>query len=129
MSVKTTSSPVVLACTIVLEGKMMAVSTLSATEIEGYKLVHDTFKHLTTLSTGSVVLLATFLKDLFQHPGWPWLVAISLFLFLVSTVASVIVMLAIGDLVGSDGGSLSVPGLEVSAVPCIVISWIAFLLG
>ena len=107
----------------------MAVSTLSATEIEGYKLVHDTFKHLTTLSTGSVVLLATFLKDLFQHPGWPWLVAISLFLFLVSTVASVIVMLAIGDLVGSDGGSLSVPGLEVSAVPCIVISWIAFLLG
>ena len=38
-------------------------------------------------------------------------------------------MLAIGDLVGSDGGSLSVPGLEVSAVPCIVISWIAFLLG
>jgi len=45
---------------------------------EGEKLYFDSMKHLTTLSTGSVLLLVTFLEKLFSSPRWrvwlrcPW---------------------------------------------------------
>jgi hypothetical protein len=107
----------------------MNMQVLSSEQIEGYKLLHDTFKHLTTLSTGSILLLATFLKDLFTSPEWPWLVATSIVLFLLSTIASVIVMTAFGDVVYSKGESLSVPGLDRVAAPCVPLSWVTFLLG
>ena len=38
-------------------------------QIEGIKLVCDYLKHLTTLSTGSIVLLATFLEKFSSKPG------------------------------------------------------------
>jgi len=107
----------------------MTTQSLSSEELEGFKLLHDTFKHLTTLSTGSILLLSTFLKDIFKSPEWSWLVAVSIIFFLASTIASVIVMIAFGDTVYNKGGSLSVPGLERIAGPCVAVSWATFLLG
>jgi hypothetical protein len=37
-------------------------------ELEGYKLDHDTYKHLTTLSTGTILILATLMEKFFQQP-------------------------------------------------------------
>ncbi len=37
---------------------------------EGQKLFYDTFKHLTTLSTGSVLLMTTFLVRFGGRPEW-----------------------------------------------------------
>ena len=38
--------------------------------LEEQKLVFEFAKHMTTLSTGTIVLLATFLKDVFKQPEW-----------------------------------------------------------
>ncbi len=62
---------------------------------EGQKLAYDSFKHLTTLSTGSLLLLATFLKDLFDKPEWKFLVGVSFIFFIVSIVCSVLTMKAL----------------------------------
>jgi hypothetical protein len=62
---------------------------------EGQKLAYDSFKHLTTLSTGSILLLATFLKDVFKNPEWTQLVGWTFGLFMVTIVASLIVMVTI----------------------------------
>ena len=63
--------------------------------LEGHKLDHDTYKHLTTLSTGSILLLATFLEKLFQKPSWKFLVSVALVSFITSVVASVSAMFLI----------------------------------
>ncbi len=65
---------------------------------EGYRLFHDTFKHLTTLSTGSILLLVTFLDKLVKSPHWHALVPISVLGFLVSVLTSVPVLFAYASL-------------------------------
>jgi len=59
---------------------------------EGSKLFHDTFKHLTTLSTGSILLLVTFF-DKFKFLQWKFLATISLIAFIISTLISFLLML------------------------------------
>ena len=46
------------------------------------------FKHLTTLSTGSIILIATFLEKLFKLPEWKGAVILSLVAFLICIFAS-----------------------------------------
>lgn len=54
--------------------------------IETQKTVFDYVKHITTLSTGSVILLATFLEKLFIKPAWKALVLFSFAGFILSTI-------------------------------------------
>lgn len=56
---------------------------------ESIKLQFDLYKHLTTLSTGAILLLAAFLEKLFKEPHGKWLVGVSMGCFLLSTVGSV----------------------------------------
>jgi hypothetical protein len=63
----------------------------------GQKLLYDAFKHLTTLSTGSILLLATFLEKFFAEPEWRPLFAVALTGFIVSTVSAFVTMLALSD--------------------------------
>jgi hypothetical protein len=58
--------------------------------LEHVKNVLDYLKHITTLSTGSIILQITFLEKLFVHPRWRALVAVSLVSFMLSIVASVV---------------------------------------
>jgi hypothetical protein len=60
---------------------------------EGTKLYYDLFKHLTTLSTGSILLLATLIESLFPNPQWRYLVVIALISFIISTLSAVLMML------------------------------------
>lgn len=60
---------------------------------EGEKLFFDSMKHLTTLNTGSILLLVTFLEKLFSNPRWKALIAVSLICFVISIVCSVSSML------------------------------------
>lgn len=60
---------------------------------EGEKLIFDSMKHLTTLNTGSILLLVTFLEKLFSNPRWKPLIAVSLICFVLSIVCSVSSML------------------------------------
>ncbi|CAN5170235.1 hypothetical protein BH23BAC1_BH23BAC1_23080 [soil metagenome] len=55
---------------------------------EGNKLFYDVFKHLTTLSTGSILILVAFLENLFVNPQYKFLIAISLLCFIINTVGA-----------------------------------------
>lgn len=57
--------------------------------LETAKAQIDYCKHMTTLSTGSIILLATFMEKLFANPCWKPLVVVSFIGFLLSVVSSV----------------------------------------
>lgn len=59
------------------------------------KIIIDHLKHLTTLSTGSILLEVAFLEKFFPHPKWKALVIASLLLFACSVILAVISMEAI----------------------------------
>lgn len=59
---------------------------------EANKLFYDVFKHLTTLSTGSILILATLLETVFTSPQWLFLIIIALVSFIVSIVSAVRMM-------------------------------------
>ena len=59
---------------------------------EGWKLSYDLHKHITTLSTGSILILVTFIERLFSNPSWKILVVIALSLFVVSIVLALLTM-------------------------------------
>jgi hypothetical protein len=62
---------------------------------EGQKLLYDSIKHLTTLSTGSVLILATFLEKFFKEPEWKALMVLAFVGFIASMLFSFATMLAL----------------------------------
>jgi RsiW-degrading membrane proteinase PrsW (M82 family) len=56
--------------------------------IEQVKLIHDHTKHLTTLSTGSIVLLVTFYEKLGNPPMWKPLISVALIGFVICILAT-----------------------------------------
>lgn len=59
---------------------------------QSWKLQYDIYKHLTTLSTGSILLLITFLDKLFAQPVWKGLVVVALCCLFASILTSFVVM-------------------------------------
>lgn len=66
---------------------------------EGWKLKYDFYKHLTTLGTGSILLLVTFLEKIFARPVWKGLVATAFCLLLTSTLTSLVEMNVISSVI------------------------------
>lgn len=60
---------------------------------ESVKMQYDGFKHLTTLNTGSILLLVAFLERVFSNPQWKFLVAAAFFLFILSMMLSFLLMM------------------------------------
>lgn len=58
-------------------------------QVEAHKLVYDLFKHMTTLCTGSIVLIATFHDKLAPNPGGIWLMQLALGGFMACLLFSV----------------------------------------
>lgn len=64
--------------------------------VEGEKLLFDIWKHLTTLSSGAILVLIALLEKLLKQTiHWRWLIVISIGSFLTSTMWSVTGMLQI----------------------------------
>lgn len=59
-------------------------------QIEAQKALLDYCKHLTTLSTGSIVIVAGFIEKVFPSPQWKLLTAISLICFMISILGAII---------------------------------------
>ncbi len=55
-------------------------------------MLYDLFKHITTLSTGILLILITFLEKLFQTPTAKYLVGISFVCFTITIIFSLITM-------------------------------------
>ena len=66
--------------------KSTSYSVQQTAHEESWKLQYDIYKHLTTLSTGSILLLITFLEKLFARPIWKWLVIVAPFFFYILLV-------------------------------------------
>jgi hypothetical protein len=58
--------------------------------LEFHKAFYDYLKHLSTISTGSILLLAAFLEKIFAQPRWKPLVGVSVAGFLITVIAAVI---------------------------------------
>lgn len=64
---------------------------------EGQKLLYDSVKHLTTLSTGSILILIALLEKVFIAPKWPYLIAVSFLCLTLSMLGSVITMIILSN--------------------------------
>jgi len=96
-------------------------------EEEGNKLAYDALKHLTTLNTGSIVIVAALLEKLFKNPEWKNLVAVSFTCFVLSIVTAFIAMVCTADRVFQSGeqDNITESVLKWSSV----ISVLMFLIG
>lgn len=64
-------------------------------EIEIYKIEFDYLKHLTTVSTGTIVLIVAFLEKLFKQPKCKLAVAVSLVCFMITIIICAIAQASI----------------------------------
>lgn len=98
------------------------------TYTEFWKAQIEYYKHLTALSTGSILLIATFLEKLFATPHFKWLVIISLFGFLVCLVFSIIAYTVIVDykFPGALPSKINLVPLGKVITVCV---WSGFLVG
>lgn len=67
---------------------------------ESLKLGYDLFKHITTLSTGTLLILITFVEKLFQNPTWKFLVSISFVSLILVIILSLVLMFFVTDGIG-----------------------------
>jgi len=96
--------------------------------VEFFKGTADHFKHLTTLSSGFILVMAMFMSKVFDNPSWTWLVALSLFSFIVSVVSSLVAhayyidcLQRFSDFLGDRTGK--------PTVVSTIVAWAAFVLG
>jgi hypothetical protein len=98
--------------------------------LESTKIWADYLKHLTTLSTGSIILLATFLEKLFTQPEWKYAVVVALLGFLGCVLGSVLsfTSIAIGSIFWEDGEDPA-PWVDTAGGIALFMAWIGFCVG
>ena len=62
---------------------------------ESLKLLYDWFKHLTTLSTGSILISAALVQGVFPDPTSIWMFVASIVFFVLSLGAAMITMMGV----------------------------------
>jgi len=101
--------------------------------IEEVKFLADYVKHLTTLSTGSILVIATFLEKLFARPHWKWAVIAALVGFLISVLGAVGVFTALTFVmseVNLDNKDFDADTTSASAGKLsLSVTWIGFCMG
>jgi hypothetical protein len=86
----------------VTEEKQRLTESQPSDFVEGSKLLHDTFKHLTTLSTGSILLMVTLIQSLFNDRSLNELrgtifIGLSFACFILAMLSATAIMIIIGD--------------------------------
>ena len=93
-----------------------------------FSIWSDYLKHLTTLATGSIVLISTFIEKFAPHPRWRLAVVLSLLGFLVAIIGA---LAAMTDLVfyaaRSDGSRWT--WLVVMGRVGLIVAWTGFCVG
>jgi hypothetical protein len=110
-------------------------------EVEGAKLVHDTLRQLTTLSSGSILIMATLLDRVTSQPAQRWLIGVSFGGFVVCLVCAAMGMGAISGLLSGRRFAALAPRrfrpfagrqYERTGAPLfasIIGAWISFVIG
>ena len=97
---------------------------MEGARLEEVKLLHDYLKHLTTLSTGSILLVTAFLEKLFPHPEWKFLVIVALLGFTAVIVLALLLQFFV--LVEMDPDT---PHFQKTAQICFFVLAGSFVLG
>ena len=98
-------------------------------EIEIYKIEFEYLKHLTTICTGSILLIVAFLEKLFNQPQWKPAVAIALCCFVVSISLCTISQLTIIDK-ASEKKSIKLRGtVQNWTIGLLLSALISYLIG
>ena len=87
-------------------------------KFESHKLLFELMKHVTTLATGSSLLVTAVVEKMFPEPESIWLVVVSLFGFLAALLCSLVTMAAVSFNAGK-----SREGEGVSQQDADVMSW------
>ncbi|MGZ5802373.1 MAG: hypothetical protein ACXWJK_13710 [Burkholderiaceae bacterium] len=94
-----------------------------------FKAIYEHLKHVATLTTGSILLLSTFLEKVFKEPQQSWLVGLSLGSLFVALVASLVsyagFLLAFPRSISM---SIDKP-LKLISVAGLTIMWMSFVIG
>ena len=94
--------------------------------IERTKAMIDHAKHLTTLSTGSIVLVAAFVEKAFPAPIWKPVAMVSLLAFLLSILAAVIFQAMVIPMIGKSETSNRAVNVGAGSLMAL---WVAFFIG
>jgi len=98
-------------------------------EIEIYKFEFEFLKHLTTICTGSILLVIAFLEKLFNKPEWKYCVAISLVCFILSIISCSISQVLIIDKV-SEKKNLSLRlSVQNKSIGFLIFALICYVVG
>ncbi|MGB8682931.1 MAG: hypothetical protein WCD12_08615 [Candidatus Binatus sp.] len=95
--------------------------------VESIKFVADYLKHLTTLSTGSLLLISTFLEKFFARPLWKPCVIVALSSFLVSVIGAALALTALAAMIEDPLDYFSDSGLAFGFG--LIATWAGFLVG
>lgn len=93
-------------------------------DIASYQQEQDFLKHLTTLSTGSILLMVTFLEKLFLNPQWKHLVWVSFLSFALSIIGCLSIHLLSVLSVSKDSDA---PISNYSLITQLILLLVAFL--
>ena len=98
---------------------------------EQYTALYDYLKHLSTLSTGSILVITAFLEKLFTQPEWKISVGISLVGFLLTVVGVIIFhsITVIEQTLYSEDESNIPDWLGMTGLISILISWFSFIVA
>ena len=91
----------------------------------------DYLKHLTTLSTGSILLVVTFLEKLSSRPHWKWAVITTVAALLLSVLGSVVAFTVLAlnvDIWDTEDDAGGQHGDRIARVG-LYASWAGFVLG
>jgi RsiW-degrading membrane proteinase PrsW (M82 family) len=105
------------------------MSKSSLTKFEESKASAEYLRHLTTLSTGSIVLITVFLEKLFLNPSWKGLVAISLIGFMISVLSSVVAYTIIIEFDWTTEKSTAPKWAKIVGLAGFLFTWLGFLVG
>ena len=90
---------------------------------------YDYVKHMTTLSTASLILIVTFVEKINIKPEWGFLFTSSIVLFLLTTISSVMCMLFILSIQRYEHVHVSPKWEKILLMLSLFGSWLFFLGG
>jgi hypothetical protein len=97
-------------------------------QVEREKSIVDYLRHLTTLSTGSLVLLSGFMERLFTNPQQKFLVVVSVIGFMISVLSCVVALTLLTFTMGLTKEDTK-KSIGVSFDIATVGAWAGFLAG
>ncbi|WP_136066410.1 hypothetical protein [Modicisalibacter radicis] len=100
-------------------------------QVEGKRLLVESFKSIATLSSSAILVIVAFMKDVFIAPCHPWVVIVSLISLVISVIASGLVMVLLSSdvLNEADLSAQTHPGLGIVVLSSAIGGFLVGMIG